>query len=149
MKSPIPSWLSTSSLQEYAGPPVVQITSAVVDAINRADAASGDRLPPVRKLAEHLGVAVNTVAKAYKRLEDWELVEGRGRGGTVVSTDAFRLRDDVRRMAASLVRAANRAGIRVEELHSMVDAAHERQRDVASSTANGLESNTRSPKMRE
>ncbi|MCB4207439.1 GntR family transcriptional regulator [Arthrobacter sp. UM1] len=136
MESPIPTWLSKASLQEYPGPPVVQITGAVVDAINRADAEAGDQLPPVRKLALHLGVAVNTVAKAYKRLEEWNLVEGRGRAGTVVSTDSVKVRYDVQQMVASLVKLARRSGVSAEDLHAMLDAAIGRQKDAASSAAN-------------
>lgn len=38
----------------------------------------------MRGLAEELGLAPNTVAKAYRALEAAELVEGRGRHGTFV-----------------------------------------------------------------
>src|SRR5690606_21134418 len=44
----------------------------------------GTRLPAVRQLATDLGVAANTVAKAYRQLEAEGHVETRGRGGTVV-----------------------------------------------------------------
>ena len=44
----------------------------------------GDRLPAVRELALELGLAPNTVAKAYRGLGKAGLVEGRGRSGTFV-----------------------------------------------------------------
>jgi DNA-binding transcriptional regulator YhcF (GntR family) len=144
MESPIPRWLSSDELRKHQGPPVGQITTAVVNAIQREETFTGDRLPPVRKLAEHLGVAVNTVAKAYKRLEDWELVEGRGRAGTVVSTDASQVRDHIRECTAELVRTAQRSGLCVGELHKIVDEVACVHSGQASSMAEEDESNTRS-----
>lgn len=45
---------------------------------------AGTRLPPVRTLAGWLGLAPNTVARAYKELEAAGAVEGRGRAGSFV-----------------------------------------------------------------
>jgi GntR family transcriptional regulator len=61
-----------------------QIVAAVVDAVRSGALVPGHRLPPVRALAAELGVATNTVAKAYRRLEEEGHVETHGRGGTLV-----------------------------------------------------------------
>ncbi|MFJ2604944.1 GntR family transcriptional regulator [Streptomyces sp. NPDC091279] len=45
----------------------------------------GYRLPTVRGLAESLGLAANTVAKAYRALEGDGVIETRGRNGTFVA----------------------------------------------------------------
>jgi DNA-binding transcriptional regulator YhcF (GntR family) len=45
----------------------------------------GYRLPTVRGLAESLGLAANTVAKAYRALEADGVIETRGRNGTFVA----------------------------------------------------------------
>ncbi|MET9669092.1 GntR family transcriptional regulator [Streptomyces sp. NPDC006475] len=45
----------------------------------------GYKLPTVRGLAEELGLAANTVAKAYRALEGDGVIETRGRNGTFVA----------------------------------------------------------------
>lgn len=42
-------------------------------------------MPTVRELAAELGLAVNTVARAYRELETAGIVETRGRFGTFVA----------------------------------------------------------------
>ena len=62
-----------------------QLSSAIAERIRRGSLAPGARLPTVRALAEDLGLAANTVAKAYRALEEAGLVQGRGRQGTFVA----------------------------------------------------------------
>lgn len=62
-----------------------QLRRKVAGLIERGTLGPGERLPPVRALAEQLGLAVNTVAKSYRELEDAGLVVGRGRLGTFVA----------------------------------------------------------------
>lgn len=68
-----------------AVPESEQLRGKVAALIERGALGPGERLPPVRALAEQLGLAVNTVAKAYRALEDSGLVVGRGRLGTFVA----------------------------------------------------------------
>lgn len=65
-------------------PPYEQLKHRVLR--GRADGTlpAGTRLPPVRRLAEALGLAVNTVAKAYRELEAAGVIETRGRQGSFV-----------------------------------------------------------------
>lgn len=65
-------------------PPYEQIVTSVTDAIRTGRLTPGTKLPPVRTLASGLGLAANTVAKAYRRLETEGWVETKGRNGTVV-----------------------------------------------------------------
>lgn len=48
--------------------------------------AIGTRLPAIRQLANDLGLAPGTVARAYRELEADGVVETRGRHGTVVAS---------------------------------------------------------------
>jgi DNA-binding transcriptional regulator YhcF (GntR family) len=62
-----------------------QLARGVRARIQRGALAPGARVPPVRELALELGLAANTVAKAYRSLEAEGLLVGRGRSGTFVA----------------------------------------------------------------
>jgi DNA-binding transcriptional regulator YhcF (GntR family) len=65
-------------------PPYEQVRAQLARRIRDGALAPGTRLPAVRRLAADLGLAVNTVARAYRELEAAGLVDTRGRNGTVV-----------------------------------------------------------------
>ena len=63
-------------------PPFEQLRGGLVDAISSGELAAGQRLPTVRRLADDLGLAPGTVARAYRELEASGVIETRGRNGT-------------------------------------------------------------------
>ena len=68
-------------------PPYEQVRAQLAAAIEAGALQPGTRLPTVRALAGELGLAVNTVARAYRELEQSGAVVTRGRSGTVVADD--------------------------------------------------------------
>ncbi len=69
-----------------AGRPLFdQLRTQVIDGVRDGALPPGTRLPTVRELAGQLGVAVNTVARAYRELETAAIVETRGRFGTFIA----------------------------------------------------------------
>jgi DNA-binding transcriptional regulator YhcF (GntR family) len=69
-----------------AGRPLFdQLRTQVIDGVRDGALAPGARLPTVRELAGQLGLAVNTVARAYRELESAAIVETRGRFGTFIA----------------------------------------------------------------
>jgi DNA-binding transcriptional regulator YhcF (GntR family) len=72
-------------IREGGGPPYRQLVEGVRRQIERGALLPGDRIPPVRTLADQLQLAPNTVARAYRSLEDDGYIEGRGRAGTFVA----------------------------------------------------------------
>ncbi|ANC32624.1 GntR family transcriptional regulator [Isoptericola dokdonensis] len=69
-------------------PAYEQIRSQVAGLVSVGDLAPGDRLPASRTLAHDLGIAVGTVQRAYRELEQSGVVVSRRRTGTVVAADA-------------------------------------------------------------
>jgi DNA-binding transcriptional regulator YhcF (GntR family) len=61
-----------------------QLRLHILEQADQGKLAPGTRLPAVRNLAEVLGVAPHTVARAYKELEAAGVVATKGRNGTVV-----------------------------------------------------------------
>ena len=99
-----------------AKPPYEQVKDQIEGLIRRGELAQGTRIPTVRQLAGDLGLAVNTVARAYKELEADRLVETRGRNGTFVLASRSQV-DDKQTLAAAatFARAAHQAGLSLPE----------------------------------
>ena len=68
-----------------AGSTATDIAESVRGLVERGVLAPGDALPPVRALAERLGVNRNTVVAAYRHLAQAGTVVTRGRGGTLIA----------------------------------------------------------------
>jgi DNA-binding transcriptional regulator YhcF (GntR family) len=114
--------------QNSATAPFEQIREQLEGLIGSGALAEGERLPTVRALAADLGVAVNTVARAYRQLEADGLVVTASRAGTVVAPGAQR--DDValERAAAAFAERAVLAGVSEEEALERVRDALRRLR---------------------
>jgi DNA-binding FadR family transcriptional regulator len=70
---------------DIRGSSASEIAESLRELVERGSLRSGDALPPVRTLAESLGVNRNTVAAAYRHLTVAGLVVTHGRGGTRVA----------------------------------------------------------------
>jgi DNA-binding transcriptional MocR family regulator len=68
------------------GANAAEIVASVRSLVAQSALEDGTLLPPVRALAEQLGLNRNTVAAAYRQLAERGVVEGRGRAGTVVAS---------------------------------------------------------------
>ncbi|MGA4670961.1 GntR family transcriptional regulator [Propionibacteriaceae bacterium Y1923] len=68
-----------------AQPPYEQLKSQLVAQMTSGALPTGAKLPSVRRLAADLGIAPNTVARAYRELEHSGFVRTAGRNGTVVA----------------------------------------------------------------
>jgi DNA-binding transcriptional regulator YhcF (GntR family) len=99
-----------------------QLRGQIIDGIRGGRLPPGTRLPTVRELAARLGMAVNTVARAYRELESAGILETRGRFGTFVArTDPA---DAALATAAhTYVTAAKALGIGKDEALKYVESA--------------------------
>lgn len=65
--------------------PYEQLRAQIAERARSGRLPAGFKLPTVRGLAQDLGLAANTVAKAYRALEADGVIETRGRNGTFVA----------------------------------------------------------------
>ena len=70
---------------QAAKPLFDQLRTQIIDSVRDGKLQPGTRLPTVRELAGQLGLAVNTVARAYQELEAAGILATRGRFGTFVA----------------------------------------------------------------
>lgn len=94
-----------------AAPPSHQLREAAIAAIADGRLVPGQKLPTVRALAMHLGLAVNTVAAAYKTLEAVQLIEGRGRAGTFIKLGDDPVMAEARRVAIDAATRLSELGV--------------------------------------
>ncbi|GAA5194696.1 GntR family transcriptional regulator [Rugosimonospora acidiphila] len=104
-------------------PPYEQVRAQFARNIGDRSLAVGTRLPTVRGLATDLGLAVNTVARAYRELEEAGLVVTRGRAGTFVAAAGSHGRQRALQAAQEYAALVQRLGIDGEEALDIVRAA--------------------------
>lgn len=108
---------------DSAVPPFEQVRAQFAAQISTGDLAAGTRLPTVRRLADELGLAVNTVARSYRELEVAGLVETHGRGGTVVTASGNKARARLQAEAARYAAIVREVGLDADEAMRIVRAA--------------------------
>lgn len=95
-------------------PPFEQIRVQITEQSREGVLPIHHRLPPVRRLAADLGLAPNTVARAYRELEQTGVVETRGRHGTFVLAPDIDTGDEARIAAADYARRIAALGLSAE-----------------------------------
>ncbi|SNT57697.1 GntR family transcriptional regulator [Streptosporangium subroseum] len=104
-------------------PPFEQLRAQLARQIQDRTLAVGSRLPTIRHLAADLGLAVNTVGRAYRELEEAGLIETRRRAGSFVSAAGEEGRERARRAAADYAAVIASVGIDAGEAIRIVQAA--------------------------
>ena len=108
-------------------PPFEQLRSRVAGLVASGELPPGTRLGTVRRTAAELGLAVNTVARAYRELEADGVVVTRGRQGTFVRSAVVDGTSDTaaaaRDAADDYVRIVRRAGLTRAEALRLVEQA--------------------------
>jgi DNA-binding transcriptional regulator YhcF (GntR family) len=92
-------------------PPFDQLRSQIAAMIGDGRLPGGARLPTVRQLAGDLGLAANTVARAYRELEQAGLVHTRGRHGTFVVPGRDRVERRVQQLAEDYAAHTRQLGV--------------------------------------
>jgi DNA-binding transcriptional regulator YhcF (GntR family) len=115
---------------ESATAPFEQVRIQIAAAVAAGQLSAGTRLPTVRSLAVDLGLAANTVARAYRELEADAVIATRGRRGTFVRSDVVDEpaapslpADAARASAAGYVQTVRRLGLSSQEALRLVENA--------------------------
>lgn len=104
-------------------PAYEQLRSQVADQVRRGSLTAGSPLPTVRGLAAQLGLAPNTVAKAYRALEQDGFVVTAGRRGTVVADQNVATGAGAQRRTAAFVADLRALGVSPGETIRLVRQA--------------------------
>lgn len=104
-------------------PPYEQVRSQLATQINDGTLVVGTKLPTVRGLAADLGIAANTIARAYRELEGAGLIRTQGRAGSFVHASGDRTRERARELANEYAAGIHRLGLSEEEALAIVTAA--------------------------
>lgn len=118
--------LTTSFLvidAESSTPPFEQVRTQVIEAVRSGALAPGTRLPTVRALAQQLGLAANTVARAYRELEAAAVIETRGRNGSFIAATGDANHRQAQDAAIAYVDGIRRLGLPPEEAIALVREA--------------------------
>jgi DNA-binding transcriptional regulator YhcF (GntR family) len=91
--------------------PYEQLRAQISDQARSGRLPVGHKLPTVRGLADELGLAANTVAKAYRVLESDGVIETRGRAGTFVAAAGDAAARRAATAAAAYAAEAHRLGL--------------------------------------
>jgi GntR family transcriptional regulator len=107
-------------------PIYIQIMDQIVHRIATGEIGPGDQLPPVRQLADGLRVNFNTVARAYRLLDEAGVISTQhGRGTYILEVDEGQqkdqlIREDLVRLTIRYVTEARKLGFEPEEIHGTV-----------------------------
>lgn len=101
----------------------LQLCNQIILGIAMEEFREGDALPSVRQLADHIGINMHTVNKAYTVLKQEGFVKLDRRKGAVISLDIDQLQaiEELRRNLRPLLARAICRNISKEEVHHLVD----------------------------
>ena len=103
--------------------PFEQVRVQLREAVRSGALPAGAKLPTVRGLAESLGLAANTVARAYRELEADELIETRGRNGSFVSPSGDATQRQAQLAATAYAERMRQLGVSAPDAVALVEAA--------------------------
>ncbi|WP_447036498.1 GntR family transcriptional regulator [Streptomyces sp. DSM 118878] len=103
--------------------PYEQVRAQIAGQARSGALPVGYKLPTVRGLAQELGLAANTVAKAYRSLEADGVVETRGRNGTFVAAAGDAAAREASTAAQAFAERSRRLGLGEEDALAAVREA--------------------------
>lgn len=101
----------------------IQLRNQIIIGIAMSEIQEGESLPSVRDLAEHIGINMHTVNKAYAILKQEGYLQLDRRKGAIIAVETKK--DEVKKMMAEAMRVILAEGIckdiSCEEVHEIID----------------------------
>lgn len=101
-----------------------QVAAQIRELIAAGALTPGTSLPSVRQLAGDLGVGLNTIARAYRRLQEEGFLEIRGRSGVSVAAPADTMPDEghheLNRQLRVVLSRLRQAGVKQEAVMQLI-----------------------------
>lgn len=101
----------------------IQLRNQIIMGIATSALQEGEALPSVRQLADHIGINMHTVNKAYTVLKQEGFIQLDRRRGAVIAVDVDKLEaiEDMRGKLKVILAKARCKNISREEVHELVD----------------------------
>ncbi len=99
-----------------------QIAHKILGLLERGELKANDQLPPIRNLADELGVNFNTVARAYRLLDQGSVISTQqGRGTYIIGkgqkkTSRKNKKENIEQLTRFYLRKARYLGFKQEEI---------------------------------
>ena len=99
-----------------------QIAYRILGLLERGELKANDQLPPIRELADELGINFNTVARAYRILDQGSVISTQHGRGTYISgegqkkTSKKNKKENIEQLTRFYLRKARYLGFKPEEI---------------------------------
>lgn len=105
----------------------IQLRNQIIIGIATERIREGDTLPSVRQLADHIGINMHTVNKAYSVLRQEGFVKLDRRKGAVISLDVDKMQviDEMRRELGVVLARGACKNVTRQEVHNLVDMIYD------------------------
>ncbi|HIT64421.1 MAG TPA: GntR family transcriptional regulator [Candidatus Ventrimonas merdavium] len=105
----------------------IQLRDQIILGIAMDQFREGDSLPSVRQLADHIGINMHTVNKAYSALKQEGFIKLDRRRGAVIALDVDKLQaiQRLREELAVLLARCICKGVGRDEVHALVDEIYD------------------------
>ena len=115
-------WMKIEIDFERGIPLYEQIAHGILGLLERGELKANDQLPPIRTLADELGVNFNTVARAYRLLDQRSVISTQqGRGTYILGpgqkrTSGKTKKENIEQLTRFYLRKAKYLGFKPEEI---------------------------------
>ena len=101
----------------------IQLRNQIIMGIATDVIREGDTLPSVRQMADHIGINMHTVNKAYSVLKQEGFVRLDRRRGAIIALDIYKIKalEEMRQNLLILLAKGRCKNISREEVHNLVD----------------------------